>query len=92
MKKTTIIQGLATVTILAGIAMPVVSQAQSGEKVPDEVAQTFFQRAKSNSILDAPKASLVKPGDEASSKYSFIAKFIKGVTKVETNVIKLRKK
>lgn len=84
MKKTTIIQGLATVTILAGIAMPVVSQAQSGEKVPDEVAQTFFQRAKSNSILDAPKASLVKPGDEASSKYSFIAKFIKGVTTVET--------
>lgn len=84
MKKTTIIQGLATITILAGMTMPVVAQAQEGGQVPDEVAQTFFQRAKSNSILDAPKASLVKPGDEASSKYSFIAKFIKGVTTVET--------
>ncbi|EHQ8834392.1 isopeptide-forming domain-containing fimbrial protein [Enterococcus faecalis] len=84
MKKTTIIQGLATVTILANMAMPMVTYAQEGGQVPDEVAQTFFQRAKSNSILDAPKASLVKPGDEASSKYSFIAKFIKGVTTVET--------
>lgn len=84
MKKTTIIQGLATITILAGMTMPVVAQAQEGGQVPDEVAQTFFQRAKSNSILDAPKASLVKSGDEASSKYSFIAKFIKGVTTVST--------
>ncbi|NSP27596.1 isopeptide-forming domain-containing fimbrial protein [Enterococcus faecalis] len=84
MKKTTIIQGLATVTILANMAMPMMVHAQEGGQVPDEVAQTFFQRAKSNSILDAPKASLVKPGDEASSKYSFIAKFIKGVTTVST--------
>ncbi|MGM0021997.1 cell wall surface anchor protein [Enterococcus sp. DIV0609] len=84
MKKTTIIQGLATITILAGMTMPVVAQAQEGGQVPDEVAQTFFQRTKSNSILDAPKASLVTADDEASAKYSFIAKFIKGVTTVET--------
>lgn len=84
MKKTTIIQGLATVTILASMAMPMMVQAQEGGPVPDEVAQTFFQRTQSNSILNAPKASLVKPGDEASAKYSFIAKFIKGVTTVET--------
>ncbi|EOI6533988.1 isopeptide-forming domain-containing fimbrial protein [Enterococcus faecalis] len=84
MKKTTIIQGLATVTILASMAMPMMVQAQEGGPVPDEVAQTFFQRTQSNSILNAPKASLVKPGDEVSAKYSFIAKFIKGVTTVST--------
>lgn len=84
MKKTTIIQGLATITILANMAMPMMVHAQEGGQVPDEVAQTFFQRAKSNSILDAPKASLVTADDEASAKYSFIAKFIKGVTTVET--------
>ncbi|HBI1613453.1 TPA: isopeptide-forming domain-containing fimbrial protein [Enterococcus faecalis] len=84
MKKTTIIQGLATITILANMAMPMVTYAQEGGQVPDEVAQTFFQRTKSNSILDAPKASLVTADDEASAKYSFIAKFIKGVTTVET--------
>ncbi|EGO8511461.1 isopeptide-forming domain-containing fimbrial protein [Enterococcus faecalis] len=66
------------------MAMPMMVQAQEGGPVPDEVAQTFFQRTQSNSILNAPKASLVKPGDEASAKYSFIAKFIKGVTTVET--------
>ncbi|KXF71662.1 isopeptide-forming domain-containing fimbrial protein [Enterococcus faecalis] len=84
MKKTTIIQGLATVTILASMAMPMMAQAQEGGPVPDEVAQTFFQRTQSNSILNAPKASLVKQGDEVSAKYSFIAKFIKGVTTVST--------
>ena len=84
MKKTTIIQGLATVTILASMAMPMMVQAQEGGPVPDEVAQTFFQRTQSNSILNAPKASLVKQGDEVSAKYSFIAKFIKGVTTVST--------
>ncbi|MFG5477875.1 isopeptide-forming domain-containing fimbrial protein [Enterococcus faecalis] len=84
MKKTTIIQGLATITILANMAMPMMVHAQEGGQVPDEVAQTFFQRTKSNSILDAPKASLVTADDEASAKYSFIAKFIKGVTTVET--------
>ncbi|EGO8095172.1 isopeptide-forming domain-containing fimbrial protein [Enterococcus faecium] len=66
------------------MAMPMMVQAQEGGLVPDEVAQTFFQRTQSNSILNAPKASLVKPGDEVSAKYSFIAKFIKGVTTVST--------
>ncbi|EGO8546035.1 isopeptide-forming domain-containing fimbrial protein [Enterococcus faecalis] len=66
------------------MAMPMMVQAQEGGPVPDEVAQTFFQRTQSNSILNAPKASLVKPGDEVSAKYSFIAKFIKGVTTVST--------
>ena len=84
MKKTTIIQSLATVTVLASMAMPIMVQAQEGGQVSDEVAQTFFQRTQNNSILSAPKAQLVKPGDEASAKYSFIAKFIPGVTTVET--------
>lgn len=44
----------------------------------------FFQRASANSIINAPNASVVTPDDEAGSKYSFIAKFIKGVTTVET--------
>ena len=47
--------------------MPVVVQAQEGGQVPDEVAQTFFQRTKSNSILDAPKAFSVTDDNEASA-------------------------
>ncbi|MGC3727040.1 isopeptide-forming domain-containing fimbrial protein, partial [Enterococcus faecalis] len=84
MKKTTIIQGLATVTILAGMAMPMMVQAQEGGQVPQTVKADFFQRASANSIINAPNASVVTPDDEAGSKYSFIAKFIKGVTTVET--------
>lgn len=84
MKKTTIIQGLATITILAGMAMPIVTQAQEGGQVPQTVKTDFFQRASAKSIIDAPNASVVTPDDEAGSKYSFIAKFIKGVTTVET--------
>ncbi|EOA3012560.1 isopeptide-forming domain-containing fimbrial protein [Enterococcus faecalis] len=84
LKKTTIIQGLATVTILAGMAMPMMVQAQEGGQVPQTVKADFFQRASANSIINAPNASVVTPDDEAGSKYSFIAKFIKGVTTVET--------
>ncbi|EGO2713088.1 isopeptide-forming domain-containing fimbrial protein [Enterococcus faecalis] len=85
MKKTTIIQGLATVTILAGMALPMMVQAQEGGQVPATVRSSFFQRASTSSILDAPNASLVTEDDEASAKYSFIAKFIQGVTTVETS-------
>ncbi|MCO8259743.1 isopeptide-forming domain-containing fimbrial protein [Enterococcus faecalis] len=86
MKKTTIIQGLATTIILAGMAMPMMVQGQEGGQVPQTVRADFFQRASasSNSIINAPNASVVTPDDEAGSKYSFIAKFIKGVTTVET--------
>lgn len=84
LKKTTIIQGLATVTILAGMAMPMMVQAQESGQVPQTVKADFFQRASANSIINAPNASVVTPDDEAGSKYSFIAKFIKGVTTVET--------
>ncbi|EGO5146766.1 isopeptide-forming domain-containing fimbrial protein [Enterococcus faecalis] len=84
MKKTTILQGLATVTILAGMAVPIMVQAQEGGQVPQTVKADFFQRASSNSIINAPNASVVTADDEAGSKYSFIAKFIKGVTTVET--------
>lgn len=84
LKKTKIIQGLATVTILAGMAMPMMVQAQEGGQVPQIVKADFFQRASANSIINAPNASVVTPDDEAGSKYSFIAKFIKGVTTVET--------
>ncbi|EGO8597549.1 cell wall surface anchor protein [Enterococcus sp. DIV0167] len=86
MKKTTIIQGLATTIILAGKAMPMMVQGQEGGQVPQTVRADFFQRASasSNSIINAPNASVVTPDDEAGSKYSFIAKFIKGVTTVET--------
>lgn len=86
LKKTTIIQGLATTIILAGMAMPMMVQAQEGGQVPQTVRADFFQRASasSNSIINAPNASVVTPDDEAGSKYSFIAKFIKGVTTVET--------
>ncbi|AAO82238.1 fimbrial isopeptide formation D2 domain [Enterococcus faecalis] len=84
MKKTTIIQGLATVTILAGMEMPMMVQAQESGQVPQTVKADFFQRASANSIINAPNASVVTPDDEAGSKYSFIAKFIKGVTTVET--------
>ncbi|WP_181033996.1 isopeptide-forming domain-containing fimbrial protein [Enterococcus faecalis] len=86
LKKTTIIQGLATTIILAGMAMPMMVQGQEGGQVPQTVRADFFQRASasSNSIINAPNASVVTPDDEAGSKYSFIAKFIKGVTTVET--------
>ncbi|MDU2970181.1 isopeptide-forming domain-containing fimbrial protein [Enterococcus faecalis] len=86
LKKTTIIQGLATTIILAGKAMPMMVQGQEGGQVPQTVRADFFQRASasSNSIINAPNASVVTPDDEAGSKYSFIAKFIKGVTTVET--------
>lgn len=84
LKKTTIIQGLATVTILAGMEMPMMVQAQESGQVPQTVKADFFQRASANSIINAPNASVVTPDDEAGSKYSFIAKFIKGVTTVET--------
>lgn len=86
LKKTTIIQGLATTIILAGMAMPMMVQGQEGGQVPQTVRADFFQRANasSNSIINAPNASVVTPDDEAGSKYSFIAKFIKGVTTVET--------
>lgn len=84
MKKTTIIQGLTTVTILAGMAVPMMVQAQEGGQVPQTVKVDFFQRASANSIINAPNASVVTPDDEAGSKYSFIAKFTKGVTTVET--------
>ena len=86
LKKTTIIQGLATTIILADMAMPMMVQGQEGGQVPQTVRADFFQRASasSNSIINAPNASVVTPDDEAGSKYSFIAKFIKGVTTVET--------
>ncbi|HBE2215523.1 TPA: isopeptide-forming domain-containing fimbrial protein [Enterococcus faecalis] len=86
LKKTTIIQGLATTIILAGMAMPMMVQGQEGGQVPQTVRADFFQRANvsSNSIINAPNASVVTPDDEAGSKYSFIANFIKGVTTVET--------
>ena len=86
LKKTTIIQGLATTIILAVMAMPMMVQGQEGGQVPQTVRADFFQRANvsSNSIINAPNASVVTPDDEAGSKYSFIAKFIKGVTTVET--------
>lgn len=86
LKKTTIIQGLAITIILAGMAMPMMVQGQEGGQVPQTVRADFFQRANasSNSIINAPNASVVTPDDEAGSKYSFIAKFIKGVTTVET--------
>ena len=86
LKKTTIIQGLATTIILAGMAMPMMVQGQEGGQVPQTVRADFFQRASasSNSIINAPNASVVTPDDEAGSKYSFIAKFIKVVTTVET--------
>ena len=51
MKKTTIIQSLATVTILASMAMPIMVQAQERGQVSDEVAQTFFQRTLHKIIL-----------------------------------------
>jgi len=86
LKKTTIIQGLATTIILSVMAMPMMVQGQEGGQVPQTVRADFFQRANvsSNSIINAPNASVVTPDDEAGSKYSFIAKFIKGVTTVET--------
>lgn len=90
MNKHAILKSLATVTILAGMVVPMatpfVANAEGENEVPAEVQTTFFQRAATNStsILNAPNASLVTPNDEAPAKYSFIAKFIKGVTKVET--------
>ncbi|HFP6558544.1 TPA: isopeptide-forming domain-containing fimbrial protein [Enterococcus faecalis] len=84
LKKTTIIQGLATTIILSVMAMPMMVQGQEGGQVPQTVKADFFQRASANSIINAPNASVVTPDDEAGSKYSFIAKFIKGVTTVET--------
>ncbi|EGO2680379.1 hypothetical protein IET31_002942, partial [Enterococcus faecalis] len=59
LKKTTIIQGLATVTILAGMAMPMMVQAQESGQVPQTVKADFFQRASANSIINAPNASVV---------------------------------
>lgn len=41
LKKTTIIQGLATVTILAGMAMPMMVQAQESGQVPQTVKADF---------------------------------------------------
>lgn len=41
LKKTTIIQGLATTIILAGMAMPMMVQAQEGGQVPQTVKADF---------------------------------------------------
>ncbi|EOK35515.1 hypothetical protein [Enterococcus faecalis] len=87
MNKHAILKSLATVTILAGMVVPMetpfVANAEGENEVPAEVQTTFFQRAATNStsILNAPNASLVTPNDEAPAKYSF-----RGTWNIETKM------